>query len=246
MQGNPSQRIPGRGLGGLVLLVVLITALVWWAGGDDNARPRPFAGDHLGPHVQQSRADYTALADDSLAAALRRAPEQPAFAMLSFAAPLSSADAGSLVADLRRVGSLITQDAQILALPEPAAAAEPTVAPDDRTGISSGIGSGAKDMGAGTAAITTDSEIAAARTQIFASTIAAASGMKPSQIVESPREIESSGIIAVIAYDTPRKLEAFTHDPRIDAVEVLPPDAVWGQFGISPPQVALSEDPRFR
>lgn len=245
MQGNPSYRIPGRGLGELVLLVVLITALVWWVGGDDNARPRPFAGDHLGPHVQQSRADYTALADDSLAAALQRAPEQPAFAMLSFAAPLSSADAGSLVADLRRVGSLITQDAQILALPEPAAAAEPTLAPD-RTGISSGLGSGAKDMGAGTATVTTDSEIAAARTQIFASTIAAASGMKPSQIVESPREIESSGIIAVIAYDTPRKLEAFTHDPRIDAVEVLPPDAVWGQFGISPPQVVLSENPRFR
>lgn len=239
MQGNPSHRIPGRGLGELVLLVVLITALVWWAGGDDNARPRPFAGDHLGPHVQQSRADYTALADASLAAALQRAPEQPAFAMLSFAAPLSSADAGSLVADLRRVGSLITQDAQILALPEP------TLAPD-RTGISSGVGSGAKDMGAGTAAITTDSEIAAARTQIFASTIAAASGMKPSQIVESPREIESSGITAVIAYDTPRKLEAFTHDPRVDAVEVLPPDAVWGQFGISPPQVARGENPRFR
>lgn len=227
MQGNPSQRIPGRGLGELVLLVVLVTALVWWAGGDDNARPRPFAGDHLGPHVQQSRADYTALADASLAAALQRAPEQPAFAMLSFAAPLSSADAGSLVADLRRVGTLITQDAQILALPEPAADPEPTAAPD-RTGFSS------------------DSEIAAARTQIFTSTIAAASGMKPSQIVESPREIESSGIIAVIAYDTPRKLEAFTHDSRIDAVEVLPPDAVWGQFGISPPQVARGENPRFR
>lgn len=227
MQGNPSQRIPGRGLGELVLLVVLVTALVGWAGGDDNARPRPFAGDHLGPHVQQSRADYTALADASLAAALQRAPEQPAFAMLSFAAPLSSADAGSLVADLRRVGSLITQDAQILALPEPAAIPEPTAIPD-RTGIPS------------------DSEIATARTQIFTSTIAAASGMKPSQIVESPREIESSGIIAVIAYDTPRKLEAFTHDPRIDAVEVLPPDAVWGQFGISPPQVARGENPRFR
>lgn len=227
MQGNPSQRIPGRGLGELVLLVVLVTALVWWAGGDDNARPRPFAGDHLGPHVQQSRADYTALADASLAAALQRAPEQPAFAMLAFAAPLSSADAGSLVADLRRVGSLITQDAQILALPEPAADPEPTAIPD-RTGIPS------------------DSEIAAARTQIFTSTIAAASGMKPSQIGESPREIESSGIIAVIAYDTPRKLEAFTHDPRVDAVEVLPPDAVWGQFGISPPQVARGENPRFR
>lgn len=233
MQGNPSQRIPGRGLGELVLLVVLVTALVWWAGGDDNARPRPFAGDHLGPHVQQSRADYTALADASLAAALQRAPEQPAFAMLSFAAPLSSADAGSLVADLRRVGTLITQDAQILALPEPAAIPEPAADPEptaipDRTGISS------------------DSEIAAARTQIFTSTIAAASGTKPSQIVESPREIESSGIIAAIAYDTPRKLEAFTHDPRVDAVEVLPPDAVWGQFGISPPQVARGENPRFR
>ncbi|WP_155896264.1 hypothetical protein [Corynebacterium pseudodiphtheriticum] len=210
-----------------MLLVVLVTALVWWAGGDDNARPRPFAGDHLGPHVQQSRADYTALADASLAAALQRAPEQPVFAMLSFAAPLSSADAGSLVADLRRVGSLITQDAQILALPEPAADPEPTAIPD-RTGIPS------------------DSEIATARTQIFTSTIAAASGMKHSQIGESPREIESSGIIAVIAYDTPRKLEAFTHDPRIDAVEVLPPDAVWGQFGISPPQVARGENPRFR
>lgn len=239
MQGNPSYRIPGRGLGELVLLVVLITALVWWAGGDDNARPRPFAGDHLGPHVQQSRAEYTALADASLAAALRRAPEQPAFAMLSFAAPLSSAEAGNLVADLRRVGSLITQDAQILALPEP------TLAPD-RTGISSGNGSGAKDMGAGTGATATDSEIAAVRTEIFASTIAAASGMKPSQVVEPPRETESSGITAVIAYDTPRKLEAFTHDPRIDAVEVLPPDAVWGQFGISPPQVVLSANPRFR
>lgn len=239
MQGNPSDRIPGRGLGELVLLVVLITALVWWAGGDDNARPRPFAGDHLGPHVQQSRADYTALADASLAAALQRAPEQPAFAMLSFAAPLSSADAGSLVADLRRVGSLITQDAQILALPEP------TLAPD-RTGISSGNGSGAKDMGAGTGATATDSEIAAARTEIFASTIAAASGMKPSQVVESPKETESPGITAVIAYDTPRQLEALTHDPRIDAVEVLPPDAVWGQFGISPPQVVLSANPRFR
>ncbi|MDK8804727.1 hypothetical protein [Corynebacterium pseudodiphtheriticum] len=210
-----------------MLLVVLITALVWWAGGDDNARPRPFAGDHLGPHVQQSRADYTALADASLAAALQRAPEQPAFAMLSFAAPLSSADAGSLVADLRRVGTLITQDAQILALPEPAADPEPTAIPD-RTGIPS------------------DSEIAAARTQIFTSTIAAASGMKHSQIGESPREIESSGIIAIIAYDTPRKLEVFTHDSRIDAVEVLPPDAVWGQFGISPPQVARGENPRFR
>lgn len=239
MQGNPSYRIPGRGLGELVLLVVLITALVWWAGGDDNARPRPFAGDHLGPHVQQSRADYAALADASLAAALRRAPEQPAFAMLSFAVPLSSAEAGTLVADLRRVGSLITQDAQILALPEP------TLAPD-RTGISSGLGSGAKDMGAGTGATATDSEIAAARTEIFASTIAAASGMKPSQVVESPKETESSGITAVIAYDTPGKLEALTHDPRIDAVEVLPPDAVWGQFGISPPQVVLSANPRFR
>ncbi|GAB3940687.1 hypothetical protein [Corynebacterium tapiri] len=46
----------------------------------------------------------------------------------------------------------------------------------------------------------------------------------------------TDGLDAVIAYDTPEALKPLLDDPRVLAVEVLPPDAVWGAFGVRPPR----------
>ena len=184
-----------RTLGELLVVASLLAGLMWLAGGDDYARPRPFAGDHLGQHAQQPDAEYQSLADDSLATALADAPGHNAFAMISFTEPLTGAEAGALVADLHRVGTVITQDLHILDLPEPTEAS---------TRVAAG-----------------------SRAEVFANTVSAAS------------DATTPGIIAVVAYDTPRRLAPLANSPHVYAVEVLPPDAVFGQFGISPPQVTF-------
>lgn len=184
-----------RTLGELLVVAALLAGLLWLAGGDDYTRPRPFAGDHLGQHAQQPDAEYQSLADDSLDAALAGAPGHNAFAMVSFTEPLTSAEAGELVGDLHRVGTVITQDLQILALPEPTDASTHSAA--------------------------------GARGEVFANVLAAASGAT------------TPGIIAIVAYDTPSRLAPLVHTQHVYAVEVLPPDAVFGQFGISPPQVTF-------
>lgn len=188
-----------RTLGELLVVASLLAGLMWLVGGDDYARPRPFAGDHLGQHAQQPDAEYQSLADDSLATALADAPGHNAFAMISFTEPLTSAEAGELAADLHRVGTVITQDLQILALPEPT---------DASTYIAAG-----------------------SRAEVFANVLA--------NTVSAASDATTPGIIAVVAYDTPRHLAPLANSPHVYAVEVLPPDAVFGQFGISPPQVTF-------
>ncbi|MBZ8178129.1 hypothetical protein GSS88_10080 [Corynebacterium sp. 3HC-13] len=46
---------------------------------------------------------------------------------------------------------------------------------------------------------------------------------------------EDHPISAVIVWDTPTALAALKSDARVASVEILPPDASWGRFGIRPP-----------
>ncbi|AIT61440.1 hypothetical protein [Corynebacterium doosanense] len=50
--------------------------------------------------------------------------------------------------------------------------------------------------------------------------------------VPVPRELT-----AVIAWDEPEAFRALAGDGRVAAVEMLPPDAVWGDFGVRPVEV---------
>lgn len=177
-----------RTIGAMLVISSLVATVLWLAGGSDYARPRPFAGDHLGPQSGQTHAEYRELADDSLAVALRRAPSENAFSMLGFTTPLSAMQTGELVADLQRVGSIITKEGKILATPEPVAGAM--------------------------------------RADAIRTTLAA---------------VNSAEIIAVIAFDTPTNLAPLTDQPAVHTIEVLPPDAVWSQFGISPPSLPAPE-----
>ena len=197
-------------MGATLVIGSLVAALIWLAGGSDYARPRPFAGDHLGPHTGQTSAEYQQHADESLAAALQRAPTSSAYAMLSLTTPLAAAEAGELFADLQRVGTIITHDGQILATPEPAASAS-------RGEIFQ------TTLAAALATALTDS----ARTDTAATDSASAT----TAVV--PHDFPQ--ISAVIAFESPENLALLAENPAIATIEVLPADAVWRQFGISPP-----------
>lgn len=199
-----------RSMGATLVIGSLVAALIWLAGGSDYARPRPFAGDHLGPHTGQTSAEYQQHADESLAAALQRAPTSSAYAMLSLTTPLAAAEAGELFADLQRVGTIITHDGQILATPEPAASAS-------RGEIFQ------TTLAAALATALTDS----ARTDTAATDSASAT----TAVV--PHDFPQ--ISAVIAFESPENLALLAENPAIATIEVLPADAVWRQFGISPP-----------
>ena len=199
-----------RSRGATLVIGSLVAALIWLAGGSDYARPRPFAGDHLGPHTGQTSAEYQQHADESLAAALQRAPTSSAYAMLSLTTPLAAAEAGELFADLQRVGTIITHDGQILATPEPAVSAS-------RGEIFQ------TTLAAALATALTDS----------ARTDTAATGSASATTAVAPHDLPQ--ISAVIAFESPENLALLAENPAIATIEVLPADAVWRQFGISPP-----------
>lgn len=199
-----------RSMGATLVISSLVAALIWLAGGSDYARPRPFAGDHLGPHIGQTSAEYQQHADESLAAALQRAPTSSAYAMLSLTTPLAAAEAGEIFADLQRVGTIITHDGQILATPEPAASAS-------RGEIFQ------TTLAAALATALTDS----------ARTDTAAVGSASATTAVAPHDLPQ--ISAVIAFESPENLALLADNPAIATIEVLPADAVWRQFGISPP-----------
>ena len=209
-----------RSMGATLVIGSLVAALIWLAGGSDYARPRPFAGDHLGPHTGQTSAEYQQHADESLAAALQRAPTSSAYAMLSLTTPLAAAEAGELFADLQRVGTIITHDGQILATPEPAASA--SRGEIFQTTLAAALATALTDS-ARTDTAATDS----ART----GTTATGSASATTAVV--PHDLPQ--ISAVIAFESPENLALLAENPAIATIEVLPADAVWRQFGISPP-----------
>lgn len=209
-----------RSMGATLVIGSLVAALIWLAGGSDYARPRPFAGDHLGPHTGQTSAEYQQHADESLAAALQRAPTSSAYAMLSLTTPLAAAEAGELFADLQRVGTIITDDGQILATPEPAASA--SRGEIFQTTLAAALATALTDS-ARTDTAATDS----ART----GTTATGSASGTTAVV--PHDLPQ--ISAVIAFESPENLALLAENPAIVTIEVLPGDAVWRQFGISPP-----------
>lgn len=214
-----------RSKGATLVIGSLVAALIWLAGGSDYARPRPFAGDHLGPHTGQTSAEYQQHADESLAAALQRAPTSSAYAMLSLTTPLAAAEAGELFADLQRVGTIITHDGQILATPEPAASAsrgeifQTTLA----AALATALTDSARTDTAPTDTAATDS----------ARTGTTATGSASATTAVAPHDLPQ--ISAVIAFESPENLALLADNPAIATIEVLPADAVWRQFGISPP-----------
>lgn len=207
-------------MGATLVIGSLMAALIWLAGGSDYARPRPFAGDHLGPHTGQTSAEYQQHADESLASALQRAPTSSAYAMLSLTTPLAAAEAGEIFADLQRVGTIITHDGQILATPEPAASA--SRGEIFQTTLAAALATALTDS-ARTDTAATDS----ART----GTTATGSASATTAVV--PHDLPQ--ISAVIAFESPENLALLADNPAIATIEVLPADAVWRQFGISPP-----------
>ena len=215
-----------RSMGATLVIGSLVAALIWLAGGSDYARPRPFAGDHLGPHTGQTSAEYQQHADESLAAALQRAPTSSAYAMLSLTTPLAAAEAGEIFADLQRVGTIITHDGQILATPEPAASA--SRGEIFQTTLATALTDRARTDTAPTDTAATDS----ART----GTTATGSASATTAVV--PHDLPQ--ISAVIAFESPENLALLAENPAIATIEVLPADAVWRQFGISPPEAGVS------
>ena len=222
-------------MGATLVIGSLVAALIWLAGGSDYARPRPFAGDHLGPHTGQTSAEYQQHADESLAAALQRAPTSSAYAMLSLTTPLAAAEAGELFADLQRVGTIITYDGQILATPEPAASAsrgeifQTTLAAALATALTD---SARTDTAATDSARTDTAATDSARTGTTATDSASAT----TAVVQH----DFPQISAVIAFESPENLALLAENPAIATIEVLPADAVWRQFGISPPVAGVS------
>ena len=212
-----------RSMGATLVIGSLVAALIWLAGGSDYARPRPFAGDHLGPHTGQTSAEYQQHADESLAAALQRAPTSSAYAMLSLTTPLAAAEAGELFADLQRVGTIITHDGQILATPEPAASA--SRGEIFQTTLAAALATALTDSARTDTAATDTARTDSTTTDSASATTA----------VGQHDQHDFPQISAVIAFESPENLALLAENPAIATIEVLPADAVWRQFGISPP-----------
>lgn len=210
-------------MGATLVIGSLVAALIWLAGGSDYARPRPFAGDHLGPHTGQTSAEYQQHADESLAAALQRAPTSSAYAMLSLTTPLAAAEAGELFADLQRVGTIITHDGQILATPEPAASA--SRGEIFQTTLAAALATALTDSARTDTAATDTARTDSTTTDSASATTA----------VGQHDQHDFPQISAVIAFESPENLALLAENPAIATIEVLPADAVWRQFGISPP-----------
>ena len=153
--------------------VGLLVALISLLGTRTRFEPVP-VGDQLGQDNGETFAAYLDRADASLEDAPGNAP---VFALITFAADASAAQASAVLEPVGRVDALIPPDAPLTPVGEPKEGR-------DRTDIFR---------------ISVDGDLAGA-----------------------------------VVRDTGDTLRALSADERIAAVETLPPDAVWGAFGVRP------------
>lgn len=178
--------LPVVGVVVLLIGLVLVASLV-----DPGSRPERLNGDSVGMAQDQDIRSY----QDHAAATLAQAPaNEPAYALVTFAAPMSPAAAGQALDSLERVSAVVVDGLRIIPLVEPVAPA-------------------------------TRADLFARQTARLESTATAPTDM------ELPGEISS-----VVVRDTGQRLREFNQreEKHLTAVEVLPPDCAWGQFGIRP------------
>ncbi|QGU04985.1 hypothetical protein [Corynebacterium comes] len=181
----------------MIRRIVAILAIVALAGALvlaflDDATHKPVApqGDMLGTESGEPFSSYVGRADRSLADA-----DQSAYALITFAQPLTPAEAESVLTGIGRVNAMIVALASPFALPEPIAGE-------------------------------TRADVFQRELDRIADSLAGVGD------VPVPERID-----AVVVRDTGDVLRAVAGAPEIAAVEVLPPDAAWGRFGVRPVDV---------
>jgi len=100
----------------ILAVVALLGALVLAFLDDATHKPVPPQGDMLGTDSGESFAAYSERARTSL---LDAPADQPVYALVTFTAPLTPAEAGDLLDDVARVNAMIVQLAAPFSLPEP-------------------------------------------------------------------------------------------------------------------------------
>lgn len=160
----------------------------------DDATHKPVApqGDMLGTESGESFAAYSERADLSL---LDAPADQPSYALVTFAEPLTPEEAATALRGVRRVNAMIVQFAAPFSLPEP-------VAGEDRADV---FGRELDRIGASLQGVSS---------------------------VPVPERLD-----AVVVRDTGEGLRMLSEVADIATIEVLPPDAAWGRFGVRPVEV---------
>lgn len=181
----------------MIRRIVAVLAVVALAGALvlaflDDATHRPVApqGDMLGTQSGESFSAYAGRAERTLAEA-----DEPAYALITFAEPLTPAGAEAALAGVDRVNAMIVALASPFALPEPVAGE-------------------------------TRADVFRRELDRIAHSLAGVGD------VPAPERID-----AVVVRDTGDVLRSVARAPEIAAVEVLPPDAAWGRFGVRPVDV---------
>lgn len=191
---NTRGRASRRRLVTVSLAVVIVIGLLVYALADAlHWQPTTGRnGDMLGQDGEETFAEYEQRAEASLQAA---PAEEESYALLTFARPLTAAEAGVETAELQRVNAMIVGMAAPYALPEPVEGAT--------------------------------------RADVYAHQFAMI-GRGLSGIGNVPVPYQ---LTAVVALDDGEALRQAASQPRVATVEVLPPDAAWGSFGVRPVEV---------
>lgn len=181
----------GRLIIAVVAVFALLAVFVLATRDDATSQPPAINGDMLG-QVDMNYDAYVEHAAQTLAAA----PEgEKAFGLVTFAEPLTAAQAGELTAGLGRVNAMLVGFSAPMPLPEPVGGAT--------------------------------------RAEVFERQFGAvADSLAGIGNVPVPRQLT-----AVVAWDDPEAFQALAGEGRVAAVEMLPPDAVWGNFGVRPVEV---------
>ncbi|AWB81590.1 hypothetical protein C3B44_03785 [Corynebacterium yudongzhengii] len=182
-----------RRVGAVLVLVLLIFAglFVYAMFDDATNKPQAIAGDQLGPDTDESFTAY----QERAGAGLQQAAEEhdePVFALVTFAEPLTAGKAGELLEGIDRVNTMLVGISTPRPLPEPISGK-------------------------------TRADVFAHQFSLIDSSLEG--------VGDVPRPYR---LTAVTAYDTPQAFAELAGADSVAAVEVLPPDAAWGNFGIRP------------
>lgn len=181
----------GRLILAVVAVFVLLALLVVASRDDATSSPPAINGDMLGQDGE-SFGEYVQRARSTVDAAPE---EENAFALVTFAEPLTAGQAAEVTGGLGRVNAMIVGISPPMALPEP-------IAGENRE------------------------DVYIRQFELVAHSLRGIGDLPV------PYQLTS-----VIAWDDPVAFRSVASDPRVTAVEMLPPDARWGDFGVRPVEV---------
>lgn len=170
------------------LLGVLVLAFL----DDATHKPVPPQGDMLGTESGENFAAYARRAETSL---IDAPADQPVYALVTFAEPLTPQRAGVVLESLERVNAMIVAMAAPFALPEPVA------------------GEGRAD-------------VFQRELDRIGDSLQGVSSVPVPELLD-----------AVVVRDNGEVLRTLSAADDIATIEVLPPDAAWGRFGVRPVEV---------